>query len=74
MKRKPLTKTRKLNEAEKKRLKEDLCPREEKQNLWETYKYVARFIDLSYVSSSWQMAAKCVKKKKYHWSIMKMRL
>ena len=29
------TKTEKLNEARKKRLKEDFSPREEKQNLWE---------------------------------------
>ena len=37
MKRKTLTKTRKLNEAREKRLKEDLSPREEKQNLWEKH-------------------------------------
>ena len=35
MKRKTLTKIEKLNEARDKRLKEDLCSREEKQNLWE---------------------------------------
>ena len=37
MKRKALTKTEKLNEAREKRLKEDLSPREEKQNLWEKH-------------------------------------
>ena len=63
MKRKPLTKTRKLNEAEKKRLKEDLSPRQEKQNLWETYKYVARFIDLSYVFQQLADGCKVCKKR-----------
>ena len=64
MKRKPLTKTRKLNEAGKKRLKEDLSPREEKQNLWELYKYVARFIDLSYVFQQLADGCKVCKKKR----------
>ena len=59
MKSKTLTKTKKLNEAREKRLKEDFSPKEEKQNLWEKpYKYVGRrFIDLRYVCL--QLAAGC---------------
>ena len=50
MKRKTLTKTEKLDENREKQLKEDLSPREEKQNLWgKRNKYMGRkFIDLSY--------------------------
>ena len=51
MKWKTLTKTKKLNEAREKRLKEDLSHREEKTGpVGKAYKYVEkRFIDLSYV-------------------------
>ena len=73
MKRKTLTKTEKLNEAREKRLKENLSPREEKQNLWEKrINTWEKYLLISAMfASSWQMAAKCVKQK-YHCPIMKM--
>ena len=59
MKRKTSKKTEKLDEDKQTRLKEDLSPREKRQNLWEnrmnTWK--RRFIDLSYVCQ--QLADGC---------------
>ena len=50
----------KANEAREKRSKEDLSPREEKQNLWE--KHINMWEEDLLIWAIWQMAAKCVKK------------
>ena len=73
MKRRTLRQTEKVNKAREKRLNEDLNPKEENRTCGKTYKYVGRFIDLSYDCQLLADGCKVCRTEIY-WPIIKMRV